>query len=165
MRLYEIADEYRRIIESCPDGEIDDDTLATLDQLDMDFAAKVEATALVREEKREQIAAMERQIARLTLMAHRHRCDVERIEDYILESLKRASMSGVKTDRIMVRVQVNSRPTIEWTGLTEEIPPELRRVKTVTTTEFDKAKALEFIESGGLDERIKIRVGTHLRFQ
>lgn len=164
MRLYEIADEYRRVIESCPDGELDEATLATLDQLDIDFAEKVEAAALVREEKREQIAAMERQIARLTLMAHRQRCDTERLEDYILECLNRAAISGIKTDRIMVRAQVNSRPTVEWTGLPEDIPPSLKRVKTVTTAEFDKSKALAFIEAGGVDDRIKVRLGSHLRF-
>ena len=77
-----------------------------------------------------------------------------------MEQLQRVNQTKVVTPLAVVRIQKNSRPSIQWPegGL---IPEAFQRV-TVT---LDGAKAYDAFKAGTLPKGFEVEHGSHLRIQ
>ena len=161
LRLYDLPGEFaaieREIDES--DGELSPDLEARIDALELTLEAKADAIAgLIRSADAES-EAVDLEVQRLTARRNAARNRATRLKQYLHDTLDRLGRDRVEGRRFKVRLQRNGSPSIRWTRLPDDLPPEFRRV----TIEPDGKAALAAYKAGELPEGFEATVGRHVR--
>ncbi|WP_406698544.1 siphovirus Gp157 family protein [Singulisphaera sp. Ch08] len=165
MRLYELAEEYRRVIDAIEesDGELSPTLEADLDAIEGPFEAKIESCcALVDEFERDEEAAKkaaDRLKKREVAFGNR----AKRIRKYVQDCMERAGVKKVSRPGFSAWIQANNA-SAKWTGDPDAIPPEFMRWET--SIKFDATSAIESWKAGEkLPEGVVVGQGTHLRIK
>ena len=160
--LYAIADQYVGIIDRLIDGggEITPELQGELDAITDAFEGKVERVALYTRNLIGLAEAAEAEAKRLTELAGVRKRSADGLKGYLMEQLQRVNQTKVVTPLAVVRIQKNSRPSIQWFGPPQLIPEPYRRV-TITV---DGTAAYEgWKRDGMLPDGFVIETGEHLR--
>src|SRR3990167_7539523 len=160
LRLYEVADAYERIAEALTEngGELTPDLAAQLDAIEGAFEAKVERVALYVRNLLVTADAADAEAARLAALVHSRRQGAEGLKGYLMAQLDRLEQPKVETPLVVVRIQQNSRPAIQWPD-TLPIPEGYQRV----TVSLDGQKAYSDWKAGVLPAGFQVEQGRHLR--
>lgn len=178
LKLYECVDELEAVLEWVADheeeikaagGELPDEVVEMLDQVEGNLQTKVERTALVIQNQLANAAAAKSEADRLAKIAGTYTRQAEALKTYLKAQLDRAGIAKVETPLAKVWTQTNGRPSIR--PATDEIPPAFQRIKI----EFDGALAYETVKDAGLvpapeDGPVEVlglivERGTHLRIR
>lgn len=162
LKLWEITDEIQEIGELIAEagGELSPEMEARLDAMEGALETKVENIALFVKESEANAAAALIEANRLSGIAKRFTTKAEGLKSYLLFALRRSGRSSVKTLRVTVREQKNSRPAIRCALAPEMVPEKFRRVSTTV----DLALAYEEWKRGNeLPNGFVVEAGTHLR--
>ena len=162
LRLYDLPDAIRaieyEIIEA--EGEITDEIADKLDRLEGAFERKAEYLALLSREAKAEKAAVKQEVDRLTARMRAAGNREERIKGYLLACMTRLGVDRIEGERAKVRVQDNSRPSIEWMGEDDAIPEDYRRV----SVSVDGRRAYDDWKAGAeLPEGFRVETGQHAR--
>lgn len=161
LKLYEIPGRLREIEGRIIDlgGEITPDVEKELDALEEAFERKVEYIALLSREAKAEAAAVKQEEDRLRQRRSAAENREKRLKDYLLACLVKDGRGRVEGDRVKVRVQANSRPSIWWRRDPGEAPEAYRR----TSVSVDLNAAYEDLKAGAeLPEGFEIERGSHL---
>lgn len=162
LKLWEITDELDAIAEQIAEagGELTEETEAALERMEGALESKVERVALFIENAKETAAAAKRQEERLRAIRRHHESKVEGLSSYLQYELERSGRDKVETEKVRVRVQDNSRPSIRWTESLTMLPKRYLRVRK----EVDTKTAYEvWKETGELPAGFVVEHGRHLR--
>lgn len=174
LRLYEHVDDYQTVLEwieehaeaiAAAGGELPPELEELLDQVEGDLQTKVERTALVVQNLLANANAARTEAERIAKHAASYERQAGVLKQYLHEQLVRAGVPRIDGARVKVRIQRNSRPTIEPVG--DEIPARFQR----TRVEFDAQGAYDAVKPLlGKDapdefevEGLRVRYGVHLR--
>ena len=149
LRLYEIASEYRSLLEIATDPDSDDLDMesfeAAITALEGDFTAKaVNVACLIREWEAES-AAIGQVIAAQLQRAKSIDSKARRLRDYLLTQMEVSSLPAIADPRIQVKVRKN--PASVQISEVEAIPSLYCRV-VPARYEPDKSAIKEAIKSG-----------------
>lgn len=162
MKLYEIADEFRRIDDALTEngGEVTEELQAALDGLEYSLEGKVDAIAGLIREAQARAAAFSTEAVRLREKAQAEQNRAESLHGYLLTHLKAIGKDKVKGQIFSVSVRTASIPSITWDG--EGSPPrDFQRVKV----ELDGKKAQDALRSGTLPDGFNVRYTTFLQLR
>lgn len=149
LRLYDIASEYRSLLEIATDPESDDLDMesfeAAIAALEVDFSAKaVNIACLIREWEAESLAihaVMADQQRRIKTLDNR----AKRLRDYLLTQMEVSSLPAISDARVSVKLRKNP-PSVQI-ETPESIPALYCRV-IPAKTEPDKTAIKEAIKAG-----------------
>lgn len=162
LKLYELADALDRIGDALIEngGELTPEIEAQLNELDHSFTKKLETVILYMRNVEAAAVAAENEAQRLFDLGKRRRSAAARLKEYAKRCMELANVPRVETDRIIVRIQKNSRPSISCTVPLEQLPEGYVRV----TKTFNAEVAYELHKAGmTLPAGIDVVIGTHLR--
>lgn len=162
MKLWELAEELEAIGCELAEngGELTPELEARLDAQDGAFDAKVEAIALLIQERKGLADMAKAEQERLAAIRKSHDSAARGLTSYLLYHLRRSGKTKVETHRARVRVQKNGQPSISWTKNLDELPEAYRRVSIAP----DLALVREQLKTGGEPpEGFRIDYGFHLR--
>jgi hypothetical protein len=162
LKLYELPDAIREveaaIIEA--EGEITDEIADRLDHLEGEFERKAEYIALLSREAKAEAKAVKQEEDRLAARRRAAENRERRLKDYLLFSMRKLGVERVEGDRAKVRVQANTRPSIEWVGDEDAIPEPFKRIRV----DLDGRAAYDAWKAGAeLPEGFRVEVGSHVR--
>ena len=168
LRLYDLPDAIRaleeRIIEA--EGEITPEIEQELDHYGEEFERKAEYLALLSREAKAEAAAVKQEEARLKARRTAAENREKRIKNYLHVCMTRMGVPKIEGDRVKLRIQANTRPSIEWVGDEKAIPDAYKRV-TVTVDSaaaYDTWKATpENERHRALPEGFRVEFGDHVR--
>lgn len=161
LKLYEIATAYEMIELALEEsgGEWTPEIEAHLDALSDSLERKVENIArLIQQHTRTQ-EAFKAERERLETHEASHRRAAANLKAYLFTQLERIGKDRVDAGIFRVRIQKNSRPSIEWTEDPVTIPEPFRRTKH----ELDGTAAYDAWKAGGLPDGFDVKLGKHLR--
>jgi len=160
LKLYELADAYEQIAEALIEngGELTPELAAGLDAIEGAFEAKVERVALYVRNLLVTADAADAEAVRLGALARSRRQGAEGLKGYLMAQLDRVEKPKVETPLVVVRIQQNSRPAIQWPD-TLPIPEGYQRV----TVSLDGQKAYSDWKAGTLPSGFVVEQGRHLR--
>jgi hypothetical protein len=163
MKLYELPQAIRDLVDRAVDpetGEIDASMEEALDALQEEFGRKAEYIALLSREAKAEAEAVGLEERRLKARRQAAENREARLKSYLHACLLNAGVDRLECSRVKIRVQANSRPSIQWTGDVAAIPEQYRRV----TVELDGTAAYETVKAGGtLPDGFRVETGNHLR--
>ena len=160
LKLYELADAYERIAEALTEngGELTPELATDLDAIEGAFEGKVERVALYVRNLLATADAADAEAARLAALARTRRQGAEGLKGYLMAQLDRVEKLKVETPLVVVRIQKNSRPAIQWPD-TLPIPEAYQRV----TVSLDGQKVFTDWTAGALPNGFVVEQGRHLR--
>lgn len=160
LKLYELVNAYEQIADVLIEngGELSPDLSAQLDAIEGAFEAKVERVALYVRNLLATASAADGEAERLAALARSRRRAAEGLKGYLMAQLDRVEKPKVETPLVVVRIQKNSRPSIQWPA-TDPIPETYQRV----TVSLDGQKAYTDWKAGTLPEGFVVEQGRHLR--
>ena len=161
MRLYEIAGELRRLVDSSLDGELAPEQVAQLDALGLALDAKVDGCCGLIREWEAEIAARQAEIDRLKVgIAVRQNC-VRRLKDYLRESLSTIDQKRHQTALFTIWRQAN--PTCaDCVTDPAQLDSEYQRIKIEADCQAAHAY---WKEHGECPRGFEIKQGEHLRIK
>lgn len=165
MKLYQLADEYRRVSDEIEDsdGELSPTLEADLDAIEGPFESKIQACCALVKEFEGNEAAAKKESDRLKKRAAVFGNAARRVQQYAQDGMERAGVTKISRVNFTAWIQ-NSTISAKWTGDPDAVPPEFMRWKT--SIEFDAASAIESHKAGEkLPEGIVIAQGKHLRIK
>lgn len=163
LRLWELADAVVEIGAELMDagGELSPELEARLDAIDASFEGKVERVALYIRELEVTADAAAAEAKRLAAMAAARGGAAKRLKEYLKQNLERTGKQRVETDRVRLRLQKNSRPSITWARSIDDLPERYARI----TVALDGQRAYDDWKAGELPSSFTVETGTHLRIE
>jgi hypothetical protein len=162
MKLWEISAELDAIADELIEagGVISEELEAKLDAMTEAFEQKAENIALVYHDIMAHASAAKAEADRLSSLHKSHKNAADGLKAYLHEYLKRQEVDKLKTSRVNIRRQKNSRPSIEWTGPADKAPQGYQRVEYSVDTKlaYEQWKAGEELPPGFVVSR-----GEHIR--
>ena len=165
MTLYEIDSNIAALLTRIdPDtGEIPDEVLQSLDQLEMDRKAKIAAVVAVIRNNAAQADIIGGEIERLKKMRAACTGTVDRLKDYVADSLRNHGERSIDCGSLgKPRLQRNGSPSISLAVGADlhELPARFRRIKL----ELDAGAIQQAFKLGEeLPKEIIVVQGEHLR--
>ncbi len=153
MKLYVLATHFRaladRLLQS-ETGELSDTDLASLNELEMAMPVKIGSCVAVYRELETEAEGIKAEADRLAKLAKARMNAADRLKAYVRDCMDEAGIPSIKTDLGKVQVQEAGRPSIKWTGTTDEIPDDYKRVKVEFNGEaaYQTWKALGTLPEG-----------------
>lgn len=162
LSLYDITDALLAIEDELYEngGELTEELEARMDALEGSLDSKVDRICCMIQNNQRAAEAAKAEVDRMAALAKSRTRIADGLKAYVLAMLTRLERSKVDTDRFKVRVQNNSRPAIQWTRESNDIPEPYRRV--VVQLDGDKAYQ-EYKTSKTLPEGFEVKLGSHLR--
>lgn len=159
MRLYEIADELRRVAEA-EGGELPPDAEQRFDRLNLELADKADSIAALVREREAEARACRVEAERFSDRAASLENDAKRLKLYLQQHLAALGIDRLDTPRFKVYRQQNPLK-VEWLG-SGDPPREFARVRI----EPDLQLVKQALESGKeLPEGFRVSRGEHLRIK
>lgn len=162
LKLYELGEVLTAVAEEllANGGELTPEIEAQLSALEGAFEQKVERILLYARNLRATALAAKAEVERLSALAGSRDHAADRLVAYVKGEMERANRDKIETDRIVVRIQRNSRPSISWLLPIEDLPEAFARIRR----EVDGARAYDAWKAGEpLPEGFEVVQGTHLR--
>lgn len=161
LKLYEIATAFELIDAAleASGGEWTEDIAAQMEGLEGALEWKAENICRLIQQHTRTSEAFKAERERLQAHEDSHRRSASNLKAYLFSQLERIGREKLDAGVFKVRVQKNSRPSIEWTGEPRLIPEPFRR----TLHEVDGTAAYDAYRAGGLPEGFAVRLGKHLR--
>ena len=161
MRLYEIANELRHLIDSSVDGELSPEQMAQLDALGLALDDKVNGCCGLIREWESEITARQAEIDRLKLGIAVREISIRRLKNYLRDSLATIDQKSHQTALFAIWRQAN--PTsAQCVAEPAELNPEYQRTKI----EANCQAALAYWKVHGECPRgFEIKQGEHLRIK
>ncbi len=161
MKLYEIADSYRKLAEALESGpsEITPEMEAAIAAMEGDLETKCRnVVGLVRELETES-EAIAKESSRLAQLADSKANAAKRLRDYLKRCLENAGVWKLDVGIAKIGIQKASRPSIVWDYLNfGQVPEEFRRIKI----ELDGAKAFEAWKANALPAGFDVKFSNFL---
>lgn len=107
MRLYELPARFQEIESLAIDGELTDEHLAKLAELEGTLAEKVQSSLCVSRNFAARAAARKAEADRLSALAKSDAANEERLKKYVEGVLLALNVDKVETDLFKVRIQAN----------------------------------------------------------
>lgn len=151
-------------IEEENGGEVDDEAIRRLGELEMGLMDRADAVAGLAREYRlraEAAKAEEQRYARRRASAE---AASERLNGYVKESMEVAGYKRLSTERFQLTVARNGQPSIRWAG-PGPIPEEFATRTVTVSIDRDKVRAALAGPEGALPEGFEVITGTHLRIR
>lgn len=149
-------------------GEIPTDLDALLTAAEGAFADKVERVALYVRELTVSATATTEESERLALRAARVEGAIARLRAYLHREMERAGAGRIASERVTVRVQRNSTPSVRVAGDPVTLP-EAWRVWVAPTAGYYRVDTTAIVRAWrageAVPETITITTGTHLRIE
>jgi hypothetical protein len=163
VRLYELPAAFRELDDAIEEaeGELTEDLMARLDNLEANLADKVDALAALVRERDGKARFFADESADLARKARVQRHAADRLRDYLRRHLEALGLDGVQGARFTVAVQDNGTPSIRWSGPPDRLPDEFARVER----SLDPAAARAALQDGRLPEGFDVVRGRHLRIR
>jgi VIT1/CCC1 family predicted Fe2+/Mn2+ transporter len=160
-KLWELGDALEAIIGEIleAEGEVTPELEARLDALQGTFDSKAESVALAARVEKANAERARVEADRLAGMVRRHERAEASLKAYLQRQLERVGRTHIKTDRIAIRLQANSRPSIRWPFDVRLAPEGFTR----TVTEIDGNACYEAWKAKDLPEGFEVVRGNHLR--
>lgn len=160
MKLHEITNEILMDALVDANGEISPEAEAQLGALEEDLHAKTEAYCKIIRTFECEACAAQAEVDRLQKLVQVRTNAAKRLKAWLLQNLQRLGLERVETDLFRVRIQQNGRPSINYSGDPEALPPFMRRVKV----EVNGDAAYELWKGGQeLPPGFQVTRGSHLR--
>lgn len=161
LTLWALSDEYQQVADRLIDagGELTPDLAAELDAIQGAFREKAESVALYLRNLQASAEAAASEARRLTELAAVRSRAADGLKRYLLVHMERTGETKIETDRIRLRVQQNSRPSIHWTAEPELIPDPYRK----TVYALDGEKVYQAWKAGTPLPGFTVERGSHLR--
>lgn len=168
VRLYEIREEIEALGRKAldEDGVLSDEDCTFLDKVQMEFESKTENVAIFVRMIQAEADVISSEMERLKRHRDARNTLARNLKSYIKQQFKLLGISKIKTPVYNIRVQKNSRPSVEYCGhdpvAFDDVPAAFVR----TRYELDKKAILEAYGSGltiGFSEYVTVETGTHLR--
>lgn len=134
--LHHISAAFTALVARVDDGEVPDDLVALLDQLNLDLPTRIADCVEYRDWLRDEAESLKGRAAAFTALARKRLAVAETLADDIVRVMDAAGVKELPTPSGKVRVQQASRPEITWAG-EGDVPAEFQRVKV----ELDGNKA------------------------
>ncbi len=168
VRMYEIGDQLEALDAKSADqgGVLSDEEFAILDRLEGEFEDKaVRIASLVKDAEMEaDIISVE--MERLGKHRDTRNALALNLKAYLKREMERLDIPKIKTPTRKIRIQKNSRPSVNYIGDDKIAFDDVPAVFVRTRYQLDKQAILKAIESEltiGIPDSIKIETGTHLR--
>lgn len=108
MTIYELTDEYRRLMELAEDPEVEVDILAdTIEALDGEIEAKADGYGRVIKNLEADISGIHAEEARLARRRRAMESNLDHIKDALLWGMRECNKPSIKTDLFGFRIQKN----------------------------------------------------------
>ena len=144
MTLYELTDDYLRLLEFAEDPECDPDVLKdTLEGIEGSIEVKADGYAKVIKELTARKEALDAEVARLQNRSRTIDNNIKRIKENLTFCMVAIDKRKIKTDLFSFSVQKN-QASVKFDIPEEEVPDEYMRIKK----EPDKTSIKKAIESG-----------------
>lgn len=144
MRLYELTDQYRLVMERIEnaEGELDEGLEALLDEAEGEFDQKVENTVKVLKNLKAEEEVVRAEAQRFQSRAQALSRKQEWLREYLLYNMQKAKRQKVDGD--LFKVKVGQSPWRVQVDNLSEVPEEYKRVKE----EVDKKAVAEVLKEG-----------------
>lgn len=164
MKLYEISNEYQAILNTVnEDGEITDESVKFLDELQDDFELKaISVASYIKNIEAEEKAisdAIEQMKKRKESLARK----VVSLTDYLQYNLQTLSITEIKSSPFF-KIRLKQCPISVDVFDESLVPQEYRREKVTVTTSIDKIKLKEVLSEGvevpgvAIQRKIKLEI-------
>lgn len=165
-KLYEIADDYRRVLDGLDDavnedtGELAPDAAAALDALEGEFTAKIEGVARYVREMDAEAVTFQAEARLLAAKAHARANKAKWLKDYIQAQMEAAGRAKVQGELLTIAVQ-KSPPSL---GVLDEksIPAQFWAPQP---PKLDSRGVLDLLKAGGEVPGAEMRQGQHIRIR
>ena len=164
MTLFDITDDYQRLLSIAEEPDADPQTVAdTLESIEGEFEDKVMSTACVMDQISMDIAALDEVIKRYQAMKKAKQNVLNAIGDRVMMAMRLTGKTRITTPLRTVSLQRNSVPSIKldvpnvWA-----VPEEYRRYKE---PEIDLQKISKAIKDGKNIDFAHVEYGFHLRYK
>lgn len=164
MSLYDLTAEWLEIEDLLIEngGELTAELEERLAAVQGGIEERTDAICAVVQRLTRAAEAAKAEADRLTALARSRQNSADRLKRYLLDRLTDIGREKVETNRFVVRVQQNGRPSIAWELDPELLPAELQRV----TVALDGTAAYERWKRGEpLPPGMEVTVGRHLRIR
>ena len=153
MKLYEIAGEYRDVMDDIEEngGEVTDDLQKRLDAIKDDFMAKADAMCGLIREYRAEAEALKEEENRIRARKQAAENKVESLRSYLFHHMEVMGVDKVKTGKFTAWKATSANPSIRWNGPTG-IPEEFTKVER----KFDYERAMVALKNGTLPEGFNV---------
>lgn len=162
LKLWEISAELDAIADELIEagGVISEELEAKLDAMTEAFETKAENIALVYHDLLEYANAAKAEADRLSKLQKSHKNAADGLKTYLHEYFVRQQVDKLKTARVNIRRQKNSRPSIEWTGPADKAPAAYQKVEFSVDTQlaYEQWRAGEELPPG-----FTVALGEHIR--
>ena len=144
MTLYELTDDYLRLLEFAEDPDCDPDVLKdTLEGIEGSIEIKADGYAKVIKELTARKEALDAEVARLQNRSRTIDNNIKRIKENLTFCMVAIDKRKIKTDLFSFSVQKN-QASVKFDIPEEEVPDEYMRIKK----EPDKTSIKKAIEAG-----------------
>ncbi len=145
MTLYQITDDFLRLLELAQDPEVDPDVIKdTLDGIQGELEDKADSYAVVIKELEAEEAKFQAEITRLTKTKKKITENIEKVKENLLAALIATENRKLTTEHFKFSVAKNGGKNPMWLDDIEKIPKEYILQKP----EVDKEKIREALDSG-----------------
>jgi hypothetical protein len=160
MRLYEISQAYRALLDHEPEqgSDLEADWLELLDTIEGSLQDKAQNIGLYVRELTAEAEAVKAEEQRLTARRRALENKADRLREYLERELTFAGIDKVKTELVTVSIQSNP-PSVEITG---EVPAEYL---VAQEPKVDKRGILEALKAGQELSFAQITQGRSLRIK
>ena len=164
--LYELSDDYRRLLDELESAETDeerDEAFRQLEQLDADIAVKAENYARVIQTKKAEAEAYAKEKERLAARQKAAKNTADRLQQSLLDTMQLLGISAINTAIGTWRVAKNP-----WSCeiLDEKEVPEEFRIPLEIPYKIDRdAIKKHFRETGELIPGVEVSQSMGLRFR
>jgi hypothetical protein len=161
MKLYELPAKFAEFETMLIDGELTDDAMARLTELEASLTEKVQSCLCVMRNFDARASARKEEAKRLNALAQTDSQSAERLKKYVQQTLERLGMKSIETPLFKARLQNNPPGCTIEEGT--ELPPWLVRI-VPEVIEPDKKAIMDAHKAGQpLPEGVKITQTQSLR--
>ena len=144
--IYELTDDYLRILELMEDPELDPQLLAdTMEAVKGNYEDKIDGYAYVRQSIKDEIRTIEDAIKRLQEKKTARENNIKRLESVIFQSMKATGNAKIKTAVHTVWIHKNPESVVMEVDDWKSVPEEYLRQKD---PEINKTAIKEALKAG-----------------
>lgn len=131
MKLYEIAEQHRQLLDLIKEGEIPEEAIAdTLECVEGELNAKAESIICIIKEMQAEETALKAEMAMLESRAAQKRKSADRMKQYLLNNMQAAGVDKIETTKCVIRVAATpAKVVIEDTEALFSVRPDLFTTK------------------------------------
>jgi hypothetical protein len=159
--LYEISTEILRHYAEMDNGGVDEEILASIENLQMDFTQKVQDCAHVVKNLEAQAKVVREEAQNLAKRAGAMENRAKWLKEYVRKEMHKLDKPKVRTRLFTVSIQKNSQPSVDSQDL-NKVPDEYVRIER----SLDKRAIIDHLkETGETVKGCTVTHGEHLRIR